>query len=189
MSPFRQLYSLVIILSLFLLFPFPAGAKKKTAVETETSAPADNPWYIGLGLGANAPISGWDANYLLGGGGTLFAGVKLDDSFSLQLNLDYSSFAGGSTSLFDLRFFPVLRWNLGGGGLHPYFLAGPGYDLHSDTPSGYSTSALAASVGAGLEYDLAKKDHLFLEARTELLFYQDVTLQDVPVTAGLRVDL
>jgi hypothetical protein len=182
---------IIIGFLVLILISTPVSAKHpaKAAGDTPDETGNDNPWYVGVGLGADAPISGWDTDYLLGGGGTFLVGCKLDRSFSIQLDGEYWSFAGGNTSAFDARFFPLLRLNLEGQGFHPYLLAGPGYDLHSDTPIGYSTSSLAAALGAGLECDLAKKDHLFLEARYDLLFYSDVTLQDIPITAGLRVDL
>jgi hypothetical protein len=179
------------LLLVFLALPLQTEAKQKhlsTAMDPDSS-PSDSSWYVGLGLGMGAPLSGWDPDYLLAGGGTVFAGCRLDKSLAVQLDIDQWFYAGGGTSVYDFRLLPVLRLNLDGKNLRPYFLAGPGYDIHSDSPSGYSTSALCAVAGAGLEYDLGKKDHLFLEVRYNLLFYQDTTLQDVPILAGLSDDL
>jgi hypothetical protein len=178
-----------MILSLFLLLPQASEAKQKGQKSGAETPALENPFFIGLGLGAGAPLSGWDSNYLLSGGGILFMGYRLDSSLSIQLDVDQWLFTGGGVSTYDLRVFPMARWTIEGKGFRPYFLAGPGYDIHSTSPSGYSTSALAAMAGAGMEYDLGARDRLFLEIHYNLLSYQDVMLQDIPVILGLSDDL
>ncbi|MGH9646968.1 MAG: hypothetical protein ACRD4E_09150, partial [Bryobacteraceae bacterium] len=84
---------------------------------------------------------------------------------------------------------PELRWTAGGEGLSPYALAGFGYDCLFNNPSGYNTAAAMAVIGVGVQTLLRPGAHLFLEARYNLMFYQDATPMDIPVLAGLTEDL
>ncbi|HVZ79395.1 MAG TPA: hypothetical protein VHE12_01190 [bacterium] len=146
-------------------------------------------WYLSEGWGITCPVQDWALDYPLGGQALLAGGCQLDNSFSLQLSLNPALFTGGGSATVDTRLSLELRWRNSAEGVHPYILAGPGYDVQVQSPSGYSTSSPAAVFGVGFEFDLHPGEHLFLESRYDLLFYKNLTQQDVPLTLGLSEDL
>src|SRR5579859_1163606 len=85
-----------------------------------------NPFYMGLGTGANLPGSNWDSTYYLGGGANVFGGCQVDKNWAGQLNLEEWFFTGGGSALYNLRVMAEAKYTLGGRGLQPYVLAGPG---------------------------------------------------------------
>lgn len=182
------------LLVLFLTAPPRGMAQVKQGQgspdSSAVSAPLEeSPYYVGTGMGLDLPLSGWNENYYLGGGGSLTAGYKLDPSWAVQLEVDQWFFAGAGNSLYDLRIVPELRFLENDGALSPYLLAGFGYDLQFSGPSGYSTSAPAGLVGLGVQCNLRKGSRLFLETRYSFLFYDGTTAQDIPVVLGLSEDL
>ena len=165
------------------------GAMKQKEDKPLADVPVAGSWYAGIGTGAGIPLSDWNVDYYLAGGVGLFIGYRLDSIWAVQLGADRWFFTGGGSSTYDLRILPELRWNAPGDGLSPYALAGFGYDLQFNNPSGYNTAAPAAVFGLGAQYDLRQGKHLFLEIRTHLFFYQDATPIDMPIALGLSEDL
>jgi len=159
------------------------------AQSDEPTARSSSKWYMGMGWGITFPVQDWDPDYPLGGQGLFFTGYKLDDTLSLQLSLDPLFFTGNGLSTLDNRVSLELRWRNGTEGVHPYLLAGPGFDIQVLSPSGYNTSTPAAVFGVGFEFDLRPGERLFLESRYDLLFYNNLTQQDIPLTFGLNEDL
>lgn len=155
--------------------------------EPTTHSPSK--WYIGMGWGITFPLQDWDPNYPLGGQGLFFTGYKLDNSLSLQLALNPLFYTGSGLSTLDDRVSLELRWRNSSEGVHPYVLAGPGYDIQVLSPTGYSTSSLAAVFGVGFEFDTRPGERLFLESRYDLLLYKNLSQQDIPLTFGLSEDL
>jgi len=151
--------------------------------------PADHPWYLGLGTGADLPGSGDDPDYYLGGGPELFGGCRMDAHWGAQLGMEEWYFAGGGTALDDLRVLLEAKYTFEGEGLRPYLLAGPGISFRESSPSGVNNTDFDFAVGAGLEADLGSDKHLFLEAKYNLDLAPGGSAGDVPITAGLWVGL
>jgi hypothetical protein len=174
----------------FFIFGFSiaVAAHAPKAVPTETPD-SDSTFYLGLGTGINLPVQNWNPNFELGGGGDFFAGFPLDRQWAVQFDVDQWFFNGAGFSIYDLRLMPTLRWKAPGGKLHPYFLAGLGYDLQFAATTGAASSAPGLTAGAGLQWDLAPREHLFLETKLNFLFYDGTTLEDFPILAGLSLDL
>ncbi len=148
-----------------------------------------SPWYMALSLGVNVPAQDWDTNYILGGGGILAAGYRLNSTLALQVDMNPWFYTGAGNSIYDTRAFCDLRFNIPSKGYVTYILIGPGYDVQVNNPSGYNTSSLAANVGLGMQFDVHPGEHIFLEGRYNVLFYNNVTQQDVPILFGLMEDL
>lgn len=146
-------------------------------------------WYLGVGLGVDAPVQNWDPSFLLGGGGDCVVGYRFDPSLSLQLTLNPWMFTSPVESILDLRSSLELKLTNPSPGWSAYLLAGPGYDFQSITTSNYTTSSLAAVVGLGFQFDFRPGEHAFIEGRYDFLIYNNETQQDVPVLAGLIEDL
>ena len=162
------------------------------AQDDGTPAPASIPskWYLGEGLGIDCPVQDWDPDYPLGGQGLLVVGYRLNNAFALQFDANSFFLTGNGQSTLDERISLELRWmNVTEGRVHPYLLAGPGFDIQTLSPSGYNTSTPAAVFGVGFEFDLKPGGHLFVESRYDILFYNNLTQQDIPLTLGLSEDL
>lgn len=182
----------ILLLALGWLLLSQAHAQQDVAMENNDTSnqPASiSAWYVGIGVGVNAPIENWDPSYTLGGGGLLFGGVRLNSLLAVQLDLNPWFFTGGGNSTYDYRAFCDLRFNVPGPGVDTYFLLGPGYDVQVGNPSGYSTSSVAGNAGLGFQFDIHPGEHLFVEARYNILFYNNLTQQDVPVLFGLSEDM
>jgi hypothetical protein len=126
---------------------------------------------------------------MVGGGGGISAGYRLNPDWSVQLGIHQCFFTSESASLFDFRILPELRWNFLRGVVSPYLLAGPGFDLQFNNPTGYDSSSFVAEGGLGIQFDLREGEHLFVEGRYSFLIYNKVTVQDIPVDLGITVDL
>jgi hypothetical protein len=148
-----------------------------------------NPVYIGLGTGVDMPGSGWDPNYLLAGGANALVGYTLDKNLAVQLEGDEWFFTGTGYSLYQLRVLAEAKYTFEGRGWQPYVLAGPGMVFQSISPSGDSTSNFDALVGAGVQFDLAPRTHVFVEAKANFILSQSTTFLDIPVSAGIWVGL
>jgi hypothetical protein len=133
--------------------------------------------------------SDWNLNFSLGGGGLLFVGRQLNPQMALQLDLNPIFYTGGGDSLCEGRAFLNLRYSMPSKGYITYFLIGPGYDFQFNNVTGYNTATLAGDVGLGAQFDLHPGEHLFFEARYDLLFYNNITQQDIPIYFGLMEDL
>jgi hypothetical protein len=167
-----------------------------TSLSAQSFAQTDEPvthspskWYMGMGWGLTFPVQDWIPDYPLGGQGLFFTGFKLDDSLSLQLSLNPIFYTGNGLSTLDNRVSLELRWRNNAEGVHPYVLAGPGFDIQVLSPSGYNTSTPTGVFGIGFDFDLRPGQRLFLESRYDVLFYNNLTQQDIPLTFGLNEDL
>jgi len=179
----------VILGVLVGLFFSAVSASKAEELSDSHPAPSGSGWYLGLGMGCDAPLQAWDSAYSLGGGGNMFVGCRFNPSTALQLSVSPWFFTGGGLSLVDVRITPELKILNPSSGWAPYFLMGPGYDLQFDSPSGYFTSSLAVVAGIGFQFDFHKGEHAFIEGRYSLLLYNNLTQEDVPVLVGLSEDL
>jgi hypothetical protein len=181
----------LLIFAALMLFHSQVQGQDNGRDEAQVSAKSSivSPWYLGIGLGTAVPTQDWSTNYVLGGGGMISAGYRLDSTLALQADLNPWFFTGGGYSTYDTRAFCDLRFNMPGKGFVAYFLIGPGYDIQADSPGGYNTSSLAGNAGIGLQFDVHPGEHIFLEGRYNVLFYNNLTQQDVPILFGLLEDL
>jgi len=145
--------------------------------------------YIGLGTGADLPGSNWDPDYYLGGGADVFGGYQLDKNWAGQLDVQEWFFAGGGLSLNNVRVLAEAKYSFEGNGFQPYLLAGPGLVFQSLSIGGESTTNFDAAGGLGIQFDLAPRTHLFLEAKANFILSQSTTFTDYPISAGLWVGL
>ena len=178
-----------ILVFLGCLFFSAVSAVKASDLTDAGRSTSASGWYLGLGMGCDAPVQGWSTDYLLGGGGNMFIGCSLNPSTQLQLSVSPWFFTGGGLSLVDIRVSPELKLLNPLPGWAPYFLIGPGYDFQCNSPSGYTTSSFSAVVGIGFQFDFHKGEHAFIEGRYNFLLYNNLTQEDVPVLAGLSEDL
>jgi len=177
----------LLILAVLCLFQPNLWAQEEENTPSNSTAPS--PWFMGTGLGVVVPSQDWNPNYSLGGGGLLFVGHQFNSQMALQLDLTPIFYTGGGDSLCDGRTFLNLRYSMPSKGYITYFLLGPGYDFQFNNVTGYNTATLAGDVGLGAQFDLHPGEHLFFEARYDLLFYNNITQQDIPIFFGLMEDL
>ncbi len=171
-----------------MFLPF-TPLKAMEVISDSTASSLSPGWYLGTGLGVNAPVQNWNPDFLLGGGGNLFLGYRFNPFLWLQLSVNPWFYTGGGLSVVDLRVSPELHLANPLPGWAPYILVGPAYDFQSDSPSGYTTSSVAAVVGLGFQFDFHPGEHAFIEGRYDFLIYNNLTQQDVPVLVGLSEDL
>ncbi len=176
-----------LILSLGVSSAF-AKSHKADSSDTDTATNSD-PLYFGIGTGADFPGSNWDSTYYVGGGANLFGGYELDKNLAVQLDVEEWFFTGGGTSLYNLRTMIEGKYSFDGQGWQPYVLLGPGLVFQNLSPAGDSTSNFDALGGLGVQFDLAPKTHLFLEAKYNFIMSQTTTFSDIPISAGLWVGL
>ena len=148
-----------------------------------------SPWYLGMGLGVAAPAQDFNPDFTLGAGGVLFGGYRLSPLLALQLDLNPWFYSGAGSTLYDYRAFCDFRFIFPSPALSTYLFLGPGYDVQVNNPGGYSTSSLAGVAGLGFQFDIRPGEHVFVEARYNILFYRNFTQQDVPVLFGISEDL
>jgi hypothetical protein len=180
---------ILLILAAFLLFQSHLIAQESGDEGNGSTSTPLSPWFMGTGLGAVIPSENFDPNFPLGGSALLFAGYRLDSHTALQLDLSPVFYTGGGDTLSDGRTFLNLRYSLPSKGYITYFLLGPGYDFQFNSGSWYNTASLAGDVGLGMQFDIHPGEHIFLEARYDVLLYQNVTQQDIPIFFGLMEDL
>ncbi len=179
-----------LILALGTAFAFAGPAKKsKDKGDMDVNAPQTDPLYIGLGTGVDLPGSSWDPNYLLGGGADVFAGYIMDKNLAFQLDGEEWLFTGTGYSLYNFRVLAEVKYTFNGRGFQPYILAGPGMVFQAISPLGDSTANFDALAGAGVQFDVAPRTHLFIEAKYNFILSQSTTFSDIPVSAGLWVGL
>jgi hypothetical protein len=157
-----------------------------------------NPLYMGLGIGVDEPGTNWDANYLVGGEANALFGYALDKSWAVQLDGEEYFFTGTGYSLYNVRVLAEAKYTFDGNGWQSifvgkgwqsYLLAGPGIVFQSLSPSGDSTANFDALLGLGLQWDLAPRTHLFLEAKFNFIMSQSTTFFDIPLSTGIWVGL
>lgn len=175
----------ILVLLGFLFF----SASNASDLSDSSPSTSGSGWYLGIGMGCDAPVQGWNPDYTLGGGGNMFLGCRFNTSTALQLSVSPWFFTGGGLSLVDVRVTPELKILNPLSGWAPYFLLGPGYDFQFNSPSGYTTSSFAVVAGIGFQFDFHKGEHAFIEGRYNLLLYNNLTQEDVPVLVGLSEDL
>ncbi len=185
---------LFLLLSLFGLIT--AGLFPLKTMADPPEASSNGKWVMNLGLGVDLPSSNWQPAYNLGLGGGIAVGYSFNPTVTLGLNLEDHSFSGtnwsGNISNNDLRLLPTIKFYLLKTGLRFYLLAGAGLDLEflNSQIGSASLTNFDSAVGAGLEIPLGSGVGLFAEGKhNELFFPNGATAGDIPVQAGLVLDL
>lgn len=180
---------MILLFFILALGIAPAWAKSGRTAAGDVDADGSGSLYIGIGTGAALPGSNWDSDYYVGGGANLFGGYELDKNLAVQLDVEEWFFTGGGSSLYNIRTLLEAKYSFDGQGWQPYVLLGPGLVFQNLSPSGDSTSNFDALGGLGVQFDLAPKTHLFLEAKYNFIMSQSTTFTDLPLSAGLWVGL
>jgi len=163
-----------------------AGAMAKG---TDPLSGSGSPLYAGVGGMVDQPLTGWDTGNYLGLGGSLFGGYRVDDTWSVQFDIDQLVYSGGGNTLYNARFLAEAKYTFLGESLQPYLLAGPGLVFQALSPSSFSTVNLTVVLGAGVQFDLGSPYHLFVEAKDHFVLPQGGIQMDLPITAGIWTNL
>jgi hypothetical protein len=148
-----------------------------------------SPWYAGIGVGIDQPLTNWNTGYALGYGGNLFAGYVLKSAWAVQVNVDPFVYSSNGYTLLNSRFLAEAKYTFAGSGWQPYVLAGPGFVFQSLTPGTFSTVNFAAVVGVGAQVDLGGQLHLFVQAEDHFILPNAAAQMDLPITAGVWTGL
>jgi hypothetical protein len=180
------LFILVLFLGTTLAF-----ADDRSGSESNMKlAPADNgSFYLGFGAGADLPGTNWNSNYTLGGGAQLFAGYSFDKNWAVQLNEENWFFEGTAFSLYNFRSLASVKYTFSVEGWQPYLLLGGGVVYQTLSTTGTSSMNLDALGGLGFQFDMTTGTHFFVEARYNFILPSTGSFQDIPLTAGIWVNL
>ncbi len=171
------------------------GYPDSPAVAATAAASQDSQWSLSLAGGLDFPVSNWQPAYNLGFGGQAGVRYELDKTWALELGLEDFYFSGqnvlGSASDNELRVLPMIQYAFTQQGIRPYLLAGAGPDVEFFTSSlgGGSDFNFDAVVGAGVDVPLNPQAILFAEAKCNFVFAGGITGTDMPLLAGIRLDL
>lgn len=143
------------------------------------------------------PELNWPS-YQVGIGASLLAGYNLDPYWAVQLDTEQFGFTDEGDSLYNFRASVEVKYTFNGKGWQSvfvgkgwqsYLLVGSGIVFQSSSPSGGSATNFDALWGLGLQWDLALRTHLFVEAKYNYIVSQTTTFTDIPLTVGLWVGL
>jgi len=154
-----------------------------------------SPFYLVAGGGIDLPVKNWQPAYNRGPGGRIGVGYEINKSLSVQLDAENFYFSGtnysGSISDIAVLVLPSVRYSFNGPGFRPYLSVGVGGDLEilSSAPGSTTIQNLDAVIGAGVEVPVADRIYVLIEGRYNLIFFSNVTGQDVPILAGVRFGL
>jgi len=185
-------------LLILLLLSFAPLRADDAGTSATTPAPAALPeghFYLEVDGGIDLPMSGWQSAYSLGPGFEVKGGYTLDPNWAIQLDLETFFFSGtnaaGNVSDEEVLALPTVRYQFGGTVLKPYLLAGLGVEFESLSNAPFTTPVtdFDGAVGAGCETGLTDRLSLFVEGKYNFIFSSKVTAQDLPLVAGLHLDI
>lgn len=168
-----------------------------TAHEESKPAPASPQGFCFLELagGIDLPAQNWQSAYTSSPGGKISVGYEINRSLAIQLDVEGFYFSGtnysGSITDTELLVLPTIQYSFCEQGIRPYLMAGVGVDFEflSATPGSLVIENVDAAVGAGVEVQLTGRTYVFAEGKYNLIFFSEVTGQDVPILAGVRFGL
>jgi Outer membrane protein beta-barrel domain len=161
-----------------------------TSVDNKTTPIPHNTgkeFYLGLGTGIDLPGNNWDPNYYVGSATSLFFGYGFDNNWGVLLDLEQDLYTGNGTNLYNFRGLIDIKYAFSVTGWQPYLLVGSGLVAQSLSPLANSTTNFDALFGAGVQFDVAPKTHLFIETKFNLILSQTTAFTDLPITAGVWV--
>ena len=177
----------LLILVLLLGAPF-AFADDRGGTDDKKIAPNGDSFYLGFGAIADFPGSNWSSNYNPGYGAQIFGGYQFDRNWAFQLGTDNVSFEGPAYSLYNLRGLASVKYSFSVEGWQPYLLAGAGMTFQWLSAAGGTTN-LDALGGLGIQFNLSKDAHYFIEAKYNFILPSTGSYQDVPISTGIWVNL
>ncbi len=180
------LFILVLFLGTTLAF---ADDRAGSESNTKTSSNNSDSFYLGFGAGADLPDTNWSSNYAIGGGAEVFGGYSFDKNWAVQLNEENWFFEGTNFSLYNLRSLASVKYTFSVEGWQPYLLLGGGVVYQTLSTTGSGTVNLDALGGLGFQFDMTADTHFFVEARYNFILPSTGSFQDVPLAAGIWVNL
>ena len=181
----RKIILLILIMAFGTSFAFADTRDGDT--DTATPSKKSDSFYLGFGSGIDFHGSGWDTNYTLGGGAQIFGGYAFNPNWALQVNVENWFFESNSFSLYHLRTFGSMKYTFSAQSWQPYLLAGVG-SVYSSLV-GVTAMTLDAIAGVGVQFDLTADTHFFVEGRYNFILPSTGSLQDIPLSAGIWVNL
>jgi hypothetical protein len=178
------LFILVLFLGTNTVF---AADRSGSDSDTKATSTDSGSFYLGFGAGADLPGTNWSPNYTLGGGADFLAGYAFDKNWAVQLNEENWFFEGNSFSLYNFRSLASIKYTFSVEGWQPYLLAGSGIAYSSLLGSGAVN--LDAVGGLGFQFDMTTDTHFFVEGRYNFILPSTESLQDIPLSAGIWVNL
>jgi hypothetical protein len=175
-----------ILIALIMMLCGYACADTPTTQTTPQPAKSGG-FYLGLATGADLPGTNWDPTYYVGSMTDLLVGYGFDQNLGIQADLGQGIYTGNGTNLYQFRGLVDLKYTFNVVGWQPYLIAGAGTVFQSLSPSGVSTTNFDGQAGAGVQFDLLPKTHLFIEGKYNLILSQTTTFGDIPLTAGLLI--
>jgi hypothetical protein len=157
-------------------------------VSSVAAADSHGTFYVGIATGEYIPVKQFQASSTFGGGGNIIFGYQRNAHWSLQLDWTMWLLSGGGYTTWDLKAIPEMKVDIGSWSVKPFVLGGIGIDYQLDNPGNASSARTVLVAGAGLRWNLHAHSALFIEG----LVYaplRAVTTYDVPVVAGMTIDL
>ena len=173
-----------VLLAGFLLFLTPLVWAGESAAPDTAS-----PWYVGLGGTLDFGTSNWFSDFNSGIGPSELVGVHLGGPWALQANLDQLFYSGGLYNFSGYRGLVLLKYTYVDHGLQHYLLAGPGLIYQTLNPTNQSTVNFDMTFGLGFQLNLSRGLDAYLEAKYNGIFSSSLSFGDIPITAGILLDI
>jgi hypothetical protein len=184
----KKIALLILIFVLGASFAF-ADDRDEDESKAKTTSNNSDSFYLGFGTGVDLPGTNWSSNYALGGGAQLFGGYAFDKNWALRLDEENWFFEGTNFSLYNFRSLASIKYTFSVEGWQPYLLLGGGIVYQTLSTTGSSSINLDALGGLGVQFDMTADTHFFVEARYNFILPSTGSFQDVPLTAGIWVNL
>jgi hypothetical protein len=179
---------LILVLVFGTTFAF-ADDRGGNDSNTKATSTGGDSFYLGFGTGTDLPSNNWSSNYTLGGGAQVFAGYAFDKNWAVQLNEESWFFEGTAFSLYNFRSLASVKYAFSVEGWQPYLLLGGGVVFQTLSATGSSSANLDALGGFGFQFDMTADTHFFVEGRYNFILPSTGSFQDIPLTAGIWVNL
>ncbi len=157
------------------------------------AAQAAGQWKLQLGLGASILASNFSPDYSVGLGLGAGVGYAVNENWSFWLTSNgyyMPSDIPGITSIMNEAILAA-RYTFNGAGVNPYVTAGFGTftQILSDSYYSVSSSDLMLQGCVGLTFPAGKSLDFYVEAKGDLILATGVTAVDIPLNAGVVINL
>jgi hypothetical protein len=156
-------------------------------------AQAEGKWRLQLGLGPSILASNFNPIYSVGLGLGAGVGYAVNENWSFWLTSNGYYLPADTPGLTAIMNEAILnaRYTFQGSGVNPYAEAGFGLLTQTISSGGYSLSSsdLMLQGGLGLTFPGGDGLDFFIEAEGGLILFDGVTAVDIPITAGVIIDL
>jgi hypothetical protein len=156
-------------------------------------AQAEGKWRLQLGLGPSILASNFNPIYSVGLGLGAGIGYAVNENWSFWLTSNgyfLPADTPGYTTIMNEAILNA-RHTFQGSGVNPYVEAGFGLLTQSISFGGYtfSSSDMMLQGGVGLTFPGGDFLDFFVEAEAGLILFDGATALDIPITAGVILDL